>query len=358
MNVSDIKSRIQDYTGTYVTDTDAAARILRFINDARREIARKNSWNCLKKHCNIYLPADYSTGTVALASQGQTVTGTDTIWTSAMVGRYINFGTTSQQEYEWYRIVKVNSTTELVIDAPYVGSVALTASTYRIRKIYHRIPGDVSKLEGAIEFTLPHLLTEVGGQDMLRYAPDFHSTTGTPTKFDICGIYGREDTYTTGSITGTIATKAITGSGTAFLSNVVAGDKLVTGGYTYTVASVESDTAITLYQNLVAAAATASYTVTSNPDSMLVRFYNPTDRIAIIPFEYYHYPFDLLGDSDEDELTRRYGEVVVDYVVAKEKRAQDDSSWVTDTQKADATLRDAKAEGNPGGIWRPKLDKY
>jgi len=357
MNVSDIKNRVQDYTGTYIADTDAAARVLRFINDARREVARQNTWNCLKKQCSIYLPADYSTGTVSVSNQAQTVTGVGTVWTSAMVGRYLNFGSSSQSEYEFYRIMKVNSNTELTIDAPYKGD-ALSGSAYCIRKIYHRLPGDVAKLDGGIEFTQPQMLTEIQDDILRRQHPDFHSVTGTPSMYNICGIYGREDTYTTGTVTGTIDTRTLTGLATAWLANVVPGDKVKIGSYVYNVASVDSDTQITLYQKLVVAAAGDTYTITTDPDSMLVRFNHPTDEVAIIPFEYFHYPYDLLGNNDEDELTRRYGEVIVDYVVAMEKRAQDDQAWVTETQKAQASLRNAIAEGKKGGIWRPNLPKF
>src|SRR3990167_5562213 len=47
--------------------------------------------------------APYATGTVAMTNGSKTVTGTDTVWTSAMVGRKIRFGS----DNAYYRIAAI-----------------------------------------------------------------------------------------------------------------------------------------------------------------------------------------------------------------------------------------------------------
>jgi len=73
---------------------------------------------------------------------------------------------------------------------------------------------------------------------------------------DVTGIIHGE-----GGLTLTAASTAATGTGTAFLSEVVPGDRLQVGTQIVTVASVESDTALTLTAGASAAAAAATYTI-------------------------------------------------------------------------------------------------
>lgn len=60
-------------------------------------------------------------------------------------------------------------------------------------------------------------------------------------------------TYTTGTVSGTSATKVITGSSTSWLSsNIAQFDYIQVGSYAYTVNSVDSNTQITVFEDLVA----------------------------------------------------------------------------------------------------------
>lgn len=60
-------------------------------------------------------------------------------------------------------------------------------------------------------------------------------------------------TYTTGTVSGTSSTKVITGSGTSWnTSNLAQYDYIQVGDYAYTINSVDSDTQITVFQDLEA----------------------------------------------------------------------------------------------------------
>jgi hypothetical protein len=354
MNITNIMDRIQDYLGVDTSDTDVSARLIRFINDARKEIAKKGDWNCLKRFYNLVIPSDVSDGTVSITADTNTVAGTSTSFASSMIGSYIQLGA------EWYKITAVTSTISLTIDIPFIGST-LTGANYTIRRIFHRLPGDVSKIGEVSEFTIPQIIRQIGNEVFMTQGADYKSVTGTPYRYNICGIYGKENTYTTGSVSGTIATKTVTGAGTSFLANILPGDKFVINGDTniYRVESIETDTSLTLVQKLTASvAALTTYTATTDADSLMVRFYYPSSRKAIIPFEYFAYPYDLIGITDEDSITRRYGELIVDYVIAKEKRATDDVTWTTDKQLADIGVRETNSEGKKHGSWPPNLSRY
>lgn len=66
---------------------------------------------------------DYETGTVAVVNGSATVTGTTTVWTSAMVGRMFRIRDNSNDDI-WYRITAVASNTSLTLENVYSGDNA------------------------------------------------------------------------------------------------------------------------------------------------------------------------------------------------------------------------------------------
>lgn len=82
----------------------------------------------LRKHIELS-NADYTTGTIASIANGDTtVTGDSTVWTSVMVGRYIQL-----TDKQWYEIDSVTDNTHLELVKDYMGtSVAAASDTYTI----------------------------------------------------------------------------------------------------------------------------------------------------------------------------------------------------------------------------------
>lgn len=71
--------------------------------------------------------ADYTTGTVAVTQNNTTVTGTDSTWTSGMVGRWFKY----DADGYWYRISGFTDTTHITLESVYEGSTA-SGGTYVI----------------------------------------------------------------------------------------------------------------------------------------------------------------------------------------------------------------------------------
>jgi len=83
-----------------------------------------------------YLPrrisvADYSTGTVAVTQNDATVTGTDTVFTSAMVGRYFCETDGTVPTGNWYRIASFASTTSIELESVFE-ETSLSGASYVI----------------------------------------------------------------------------------------------------------------------------------------------------------------------------------------------------------------------------------
>lgn len=78
------------------------------------------------------LVVDYTDGTVALTNGSATVTGTDTVFTAGMVGRWFTVTDTTSADYGyWYRVGTFTSTTSIALDQVWQGTAA-SGLTFRI----------------------------------------------------------------------------------------------------------------------------------------------------------------------------------------------------------------------------------
>jgi hypothetical protein len=93
---------------------------------------------------------DYTTGTVAVTTGSTTVTGTDTTFSPAMVGRWFSVTSESNtgQGY-WYRVASYTSATVIAIESAYEGATG-SSLTYRIGQS-PEIPeeGHITLVDGA-----------------------------------------------------------------------------------------------------------------------------------------------------------------------------------------------------------------
>ena len=98
-----------------------------YINDRYQAILAAFPWTRLRIESAIQAVAAYTTGTIAVSTASQTLTGTSTVWTAAMNDRWIRIA----GRPELYRFTYV-SATSATIDQPYEGTTAETAATYSI----------------------------------------------------------------------------------------------------------------------------------------------------------------------------------------------------------------------------------
>jgi hypothetical protein len=91
--------------------------------------------------------ADYTTGTITSITNGAAaMVGSTTVWTSAMIGRYITIPISQGGDGEWYKISAVGSNTTLTLDRNYEGtSIAAATATYTIGEVSF-IPEDYQPL--------------------------------------------------------------------------------------------------------------------------------------------------------------------------------------------------------------------
>lgn len=239
--------------------------------------------------------APYETGTVSVTNNSTTVTGSGTTFTSAMVGRKIRVNT----DNAYYRISAFVSATEITLEAPYQGSTD-SGLSYSIYKDEYRLPSDLDtyKVIRQIEESVAMVDIEATAFDVIEPTPE---SEGSPNYSILAGT--KLDTYSTGTISGTVATSTITGSGTSWtdVEGLTKGSKLTQGSNVYTVKSVDSDTQITIYETLkTTISAGSTYSILL--DNLIMQIYDIPDAVENLYFRYQRIAFPLINDQDIPDL--------------------------------------------------------
>jgi hypothetical protein len=236
--------------------------------------------------------AEYTTGTASITNGSATVTGSGTSFTAAMVGRKIRFN----GENAYYRILSFSSATSIALEVPYQGTTN-TAATLSVYQDEFRLRGDVH---------VPHFMRQIeDGVSLFDVDPGeydvlFPSSTVTGNPNLVVPIGTRRDTYSTGTVTA--SSKTITGTSTAWTSvqGLSRGSRIRIGNNVYTVQSVDSDTAITVYETVTTVTGVNAYVITlDNPRVLLHKI---PDTAQNIYYRFYREPVPLINDYDEPDL--------------------------------------------------------
>lgn len=111
------------------------------LNDRYISILRWHPWTRLEARSYILTTAIYSTGTIAVTNADDDITGTSTVWTTAMNGRKIRIANRDES----YTFTYVTATTA-TIDPVYEGDTA-TAATYKIHQPIYALPSDLDTIQ-------------------------------------------------------------------------------------------------------------------------------------------------------------------------------------------------------------------
>lgn len=251
----------------------------------------------------ITTTAPYSTGTVTSVNGSATITGSGTVWTQAMVGRKFMI----QGDQAHYYILTVNSAVSITLAVPYQGT-AQTGVTYNIYKDEYKLASDVQSYNTIVQIqnSIP-----MAGIPPSRFDQNFP----TQQSFDSPYLEMMEgtalDVYATGTVTASNLSTTVTGVATSWLSAEGLGrmTNIIINSTRYTVQSVNSDTSITLFEQINGAVAGATY-------QLLLRNYKT--QVFPIPATvqslYYRYsrmPDILVNNYDVPDLPNDWHWIIV-----------------------------------------------
>ncbi|HEY4716356.1 MAG TPA: hypothetical protein VII00_04555 [bacterium] len=208
----------------------------------------------------------YTRGTATFTNGSATVTGAETNWQSGMAGWYIR-----SDNYDlWYQVSTVDNATQITLASTYAGAnytggyVAVSQDNISSNRAYKS--GRVSFTSGSATVTgtgtkwLDNISTgwriiPLAGNNLPWYTVN---AVNSDTQLTLTANAGATLTnvmyiaassiYTTGTVAVTNNNTSVTGTGTTWLNTVQPGWKfrVDTNGNWYTVASVASDTSLTL----------------------------------------------------------------------------------------------------------------
>ena len=284
----------------------------------------------------ITTAAPYETGTVTATNGSKTITGSGTIFTAAMVGRKIRI----ESENAYYRISAYVSATELTLEVAYQGTTQ-SGADYSIYKDEYRLPADldVYKVLRQIENSVAMVGIEASAFDIYEPTPQ---SQGSPNFEILSGT--KLDTYTTGTLSGTVNASVLTGSSTVWSSveGLGKGSRITTGSVVYTVKSVDSDTQITIYEKISSTIA-AGTSYTAHLDNYIIQIYEIPDSAENIYFRYQRIPYPLINDEDIPDLPEKYHFILITAGLIW--------AWMT-KDKEEATKQEALFEAQKSQMWK------
>jgi len=254
------------------------------INDSyTRTLPRVEDWEIVVKQGNIQTVPSYNTGTATVTVGSTSVTGTSTVWTSAMTvdaGYKIKFSG-NRDIYTFEYVSAVSAT----ISPSLSGPSDLTTRNYVVFKDEYELASDHDrflkngsvyvKSDGRLQDTLKEVPRDlfqedyvVGPQDPIRRVRQSRVSTTTGAKmlqvnpppstqynypYDYIKKFSPMSEYSTGTVLVTNASTTVTGTDTFWASNISAGDYfrinangIAESSVWYKIASVTDNTTIVL----------------------------------------------------------------------------------------------------------------
>lgn len=359
MTLTTAVSRVASRLNKSANDTTVYNRIKNHINDVCQEKWQAYAWSFRYREYPLVLTARVTSGTLTATNGSQTVTASGTPFdSSAHVGAWLRFtGDTAQA---WYRVQTVNSSSSVTIAPAYQGTSG-GSKAYELVKTDYTLAtelGDAASINVTFNghpLSLSHQLP----MERCDFPP---LGSGAPDYAYILNQDRTRRSYTTGTLSGTLNTTTLTGVGTAWLSNVKEGDWVVINGDTnvYYVYKVDSDTQITLYNNLVNTASGTTYAIYSQYAKTL-RVHPASDIAYVVFVKGLRNYVPLVNTADTNELLDRYPAAVIEGAVWREASSSPDPREDSLYQKSE--LMWAKAQGedealfpayNPHPIWNPR----
>lgn len=339
MNLSEIITRVADDGNTNSGITSVSDRIIREINRISQEIWESYAWSFRWRNYRIVTDVDVTIGTVTATNGSRTITGSGTSFLSSHATWHIYFP--GDSILNWYRVRAYTSGTQLELDVPYQGTTGILKN-YILRHFDYTFPTETWDL-GSVIVTAdnkPLTIIEPMGADVLCPVP---LSNGSPEAVSIFGSDLTLTTYSTGTLSGTISTKILTGVGTSWLDNIFPGDSVTIGSYVYQVQSVDSDTQITLYNNQQVTSSGATYSI-SRQFGRLIRFIWPSTYNYTVDIRALRRYAPLINSADTNELIYRFPNVVILKAASLELKQQNDLRSRELSQEADLALARAKAD--------------
>ena len=154
--LSELQTQVLNLVGESTTPTALTNLATRYLNTALQDIHQER-WYWAERVGRLELHASYTTGTVAVSlSARTTVTGTDTLWDTAVTGMgWDNARAGGKLTFagapDWYPVSSVDSDTAITLGQPFIGDTALSGATYTYYEDEYALESDFDDEHGILD---------------------------------------------------------------------------------------------------------------------------------------------------------------------------------------------------------------
>lgn len=265
------------------------------FNLRQKDFNNRYAWPWREKTDVLQTISNYETGTVEVTNNSRIVTGTNTIWTAAMEGRYLKL----TRDEELYEILTVSSAASITLRQTYIGASS-SGLSYLIWSRYYNLAPDVPFNNDIIMWKYPYRAKSIPKNDLHRSFLQPYSN-GFPEAWTFGKVNRLNTRYNTGTVSVLVDSKTLTGVSTSWLANIQSGSLITILNDKYNVESVDSDTHITMMQNALNAADNSAYTIDTNRRQTIVLSSTPNPQVNL-NLTYYKRAYDLINDNDELDI--------------------------------------------------------
>lgn len=315
-------ARVASRLNKNINDVAVIARLKNHVNDVCLEKWNSYAWSFRYRDYPLVLSPVVTSGTVTATNASQTVTASGTPFSTTLhPGAWIQF--TADVTQAIYRVIAVASTSSLTIEPAYQGTTG-SGKAYRLCPTDYFLPSEILDTANlSVSYNgWPLSITHQLRTDVY-HAPTL--SQGYPSQVSVFNSKVTSSSYSTGTVTGTLNTNTLTGSGTSWLTSIVPGDEIVITGDSsiYRVYTVTSDTSLTLYNYLTVAPVGATY-VASRQFGKVLRIIPCSDVPYVCFVKGLRSYAPLINTSDTNELLTRFPHAVVEGAVWREAGSSPD----------------------------------
>ena len=174
LTFSDLQTDVYALASLDSTDSTNQSNVSRWLNYTQQDICARYPWPFMESREAISTVPDYTTGTVSVNAGATAVSGTLTVFTTAMAAGqyYIQFAGLN----DWYKIATRVSDTSITIEQAYVGTTNLTDVKFIVRKFFYSLSLSCDRIIDIRSWQTPLKLTMTDPRSLDELNPNPQSS--------------------------------------------------------------------------------------------------------------------------------------------------------------------------------------
>jgi hypothetical protein len=178
LTFANLQTMVYQHCGLDSADTNNQTNVTQWLNFVQQDLCARWPWPFMYGNETVTTVADYTTGTVSINSGSPTVTGSSTVFSSA-IGTTLQYFIQFAGFNDWYQVSAYNSGTSLTLSTNYQQSTNLTNATYTLRKFFYSLSSAADRIIDIVNWNTPLKLVQVDARTLDYLQPNPQSTNSS-----------------------------------------------------------------------------------------------------------------------------------------------------------------------------------